>query len=373
MVALLAMEIGIIGLPGVGKTTLFNIVTHNAVKTGGFSTSNAPNIGVATVPDARLNWLSQLFKPKKTVFATVNFVDVAGLVEGATKKDSFSGQFLAQLRAVDALVHVVRVFVDAAVPHPAESIDPARDIHTVETELILGDMGVVEKRIERLQQDISKGRNRAEAEKEMAVMLRVQQHLETEQPLRGVVFNEEEERMLKGYTFLSAKPMLYALNLGEGQEFSPEMLPGMTVEERDGVLIVNGSPAIAFQGKLEEEIAQLPEDEVADFLEAMGITEPAAHRLIRTCYYALDVISFFTVGEDECRAWTTHRGDTAPVAAGRIHSDLERGFIRAEAFRYDDLRRLGSVQAVKEAGLFRLEGKTHVVEDGEILNIRFNV
>ncbi len=360
------MEIGIIGLPGAGKTTLFNIVTRNTVKTGSFSSSNAPNIGVAVVPDARLNWLSQLYKPKKTTFATVNFVDVAGLMEGATRTDSFSGQFLAQLRAVDALVHVVRIFDDPTVPHPSESIDPARDIHTVETELILGDMGVVEKRIERLRQDISKGRNRAEAEKELAVMLRVQQRLESEQPLRGMEFSEEEQRMLKGYTFLSAKPMLYALNLGEGQQFSPSMLPGMDVQERDGVLFVNGNAAIAFQGKLEEEIAQLPEEEVADFLQAMGIEEPAAHRLIRTCYYALDVISFFTVGEDECRAWTTHRGDTAPVAAGRIHSDLERGFIRAEAFRYEDIRRLGSLHAVKEAGLFRLEGKTHVVEDGEI-------
>jgi len=367
------MEIGIIGLPSSGKTTLFNIVTHNMVKTGNFSSSNAPNLGVATVPDARLSWLSQLYQPKKTTFTCVNFVDVAGLTEGATKKDAFSGQFLAQLRAVDALVHVVRVFDDAAVPHPAERIDPARDIHTVEIELLLGDMGVVEKRIERLRQDISKGRNRAEAEKELAVLLRVQGYLETEQPLRGIAFNEEEQRMLRGYTFLSAKPMLYALNLGEGQEFSPAMLPGMAVEERDGVLFVNDNPAIAFQGKLEEEIAQLPEEEVADFLQAMGIDEPAAHRLIRTCYYALDVISFFTVGEDECRAWTTHRGDTAPVAAGRIHSDLERGFIRAEAFRYDDLHRLGTVHAVKEAGLFRLEGKTHVVEDGEVLNIRFNV
>ena len=280
------MEIGIIGLPSSGKTTLFNIVTRNTVKTGSFSASNAPNIGVATVPDARLSWLSQLYQPKKTIYATVNFVDVAGLVEGATKKDSFSGQFLAALRAVDALVHVVRVFDDPAVPHPAERIDPARDIHTVETELLLGDMGVVEKRIERLQQDISKGRNRAEAEKELAVMLRVQQHLETEQPLRGMAFSEEEQRMLKGYTFLSAKPMLYALNLGEGQEFSPAMLPGMTVEERDGVLLVNGNPAIAFQGKLEEEIAQLPEEEVADFLRGDGHrracrTPPHPHLLLR--------------------------------------------------------------------------------------------
>ncbi len=254
------MEIGIIGLPGSGKTTLFNIVTHNAVKTGSFSGGNAPNIGVATVPDERLTWLSQQYQPKKTTYATVNFVDVAGLVAGATKKDTFSGQFLAALRAVDALVDVVRVFDDPSVALPEEGLDPARDIRTVETELLLGDMGVVEKRIERLQQDISKGRNRAEAEKELAVMSRLLTHLESEQPLRGITFSEEEQHMLKGYTFLTAKPMLYALNLGEGQEFSPAMLPGMTVAERDEVLFVNGNPAIAFQGKLEEEIAQLPED-----------------------------------------------------------------------------------------------------------------
>jgi len=367
------MEIGIIGLPSVGKTTLFNIVTKNFVKTGGYSTSDAPNMGVATVPDPRLSWLSEQFKPKKTTFAAINFIDVAGLVEGATKKDSFSGKFLASLRAVDALVHVVRCFEDDNVPHPMESIDPVRDISTVETELILGDMGVVEKRLERLESDISKGRNKAEAEKELPLLRRIYAHLESVQPIRGLELTADEEHMLKGYTFLTAKPMLYALNLGDGQSFSPELLPGLPVEERDGVLFVNGNATIAFQGKLEEEIAQLPEEEVADFLAAMDITEPAAHTLIRACYYALNVISFFTVGEDECRAWTTKRGDTAPVAAGRIHSDLERGFIRAESFSYDDLRRLGTVQAVKEAGLFKLEGKTHVVEDGEILNIRFNV
>lgn len=367
------MEIGIIGLPSVGKTTLFNIVTKNFVQTGVFSANDAPNIGVATVPDARLTWMSELYKPKKTTYATVNFVDVAGLVEGATRKDSFSGKFLAQLRAVDALVHVIRVFENPAVPHPSETIDPARDIHTVETELLLGDMGVVEKRIERLQQDISKGRNRAEAEKELLVIQRVQQCLEREQPLRNMEFTAEELRIIRGYTFLTAKPMVYAINLGEGQDISPELLPGMTVETRDEVLFINGVPTIAFQGTLEEEIAQLPDEEVAEFLNAMDIEEPAAHRLIRTCYYVLNVISFFTVGEDECRAWTTTRGDTAPVAAGRIHSDLERGFIRAEVFTYDALRQFGSVQAIKEAGLFHVEGKTHIVQDGEVLNIRFNV
>ncbi len=367
------MEIGIIGLPSVGKTTLFNIVTRNRVKTGGYAAGNAPNLGVATVPDARLTWLSEQFHPKKTTYATVNFVDVAGLVEGATKKDAFSSQFLAALRAVDALVHVVRVFDDPAVPHPNETIDPVRDIHTVDTELILGDMGVVEKRLERLQQDIAKGRNRAEAEKEQALFLRLQTCLEGEQPLRALEFSEQEKHALRGYTFLSLKPLVYAINLGEGQAFDPSMLTGLPTDTVDGVLRVNGNSALAFQGKVEEEIAQLPEEEVADFLEAMGIEEPAAHRLIRTCYYVLDVISFFTVGEDECRAWTTRRGDTAPMAAGRIHSDLERGFIRAESFTYADLRRLGTVAAVKEAGLFRLEGKDHVVEDGEILNIRFNV
>ena len=367
------MEIGIIGLPSVGKTTLFNIVTRQSVKTGSFSASAAPNMGVAIVPDARLAWLSALYKPKKTTYATINFIDVAGLVEGATKKDSFSGQFLASLRAVDALVHVVRAFEDANVPHPAESIDPARDLHIVDTELLLSDLGVVEKRITRLREDIGKNRNRAEAEKELTVLQRVLEHLESERPLRELEWSDEEQRLLRGFTFLTAKSLIYAINVGDGQEFTPAMLAGVPVEEKDGVLLVNGNPAIVFQGKLEEEIAQLPDEEVDEFLQAMGIAEPAAHRLIRTCYYALDVISFFTVGADECRAWTTKRGDTAPVAAGRIHSDLERGFIRAESFRYDDLRRLGSEHAVKEAGLFRLEGKTHVVEDGEILQIRFNV
>jgi GTP-binding protein YchF len=366
------MEIGIIGLATSGKTTLFNILTKNLVKTGGFG-GDAPNIGVAIVPDARLSWMSDLYKPKKTIFTAINVVDVAGLTEGANKKDSFSGKFLSALRAVDGLVTVVRLFKDSSIPHPMETINPARDISTMESELILGDLGVIEKRVERLQADISKGRNRAESEKELAVMKRLIDHLETETPLRLMELTEDENRMLKGFTFLSAKPMIYALNTSEGEDFTPDMLPGMKVEEKDGMLIINGNPAIVFQGKIEEEIAQLADEEVADFLEAMGITEPAAHRLIRTCYYTLDVISFFTVGEDECRAWTTKRGDTAPQAAGRIHSDLERGFIRAEVFTYDDLRRLGSEKAIKDAGLFRLEGKTHITQDGEILNIRFNV
>ena len=367
------MEIGIIGLSSVGKTTLFNIVTKNFAQTGGFSSADAPNIGTATVPDERLTWMAELYQPKSTVYTTITFIDVAGMVEGGTKKDSFSGKFLAQLRSVDALVHVVRLFEDENIPHPSDSIDAVRDIRSVESELIIGDMGVVEKRIERLKQDIERNRNRAEAEKELKVMNSVLAHLETEQPLRSYEFTPDELQMLKGYTFLSSKRMVYALNLGDGQQFTPDMLAGLEVTEKDGVMLVDGNPAIAFQGKLEEEIARLPEEEVAEFLEAMEIKEPASHQLIRTCFYALDQIIFFTIGKDECRAWTTKRGDTAPTAAGRIHSDLERGFIRAEVFTYEDLRRLKTEAAIKEAGLFRLEGKGHVVQDGEILNIRFNV
>ncbi|HOS42396.1 MAG TPA: 50S ribosome-binding GTPase, partial [Armatimonadota bacterium] len=260
------MEIGIIGLPGVGKTTLFNIVTRNCVKTGSFSASAGPNLGVATVPDARLAWLSDFFKPKKTTYATINFVDVAGLMEGAAKKDGFSAQVLGHLRAVDALVHVVRAFPDPAVPHPAETIDPARDIRTVDAELLLGDMAVAEARVARLREDIAKHRNRAQAEKELAVLERILARLEAEQPIRGLEFTEDAQRMIKGYTFLTAKPMIYALNLGEGQAFTPEMLAGLPLEERDGVTLVNGHPLIAFQGKLEEEIAQLPAEDVSEFL-----------------------------------------------------------------------------------------------------------
>jgi ribosome-binding ATPase len=372
LLPLSVMEIGIIGLPSVGKTSLFNIVTRAGAKTGMHGGGDA-NQGTATVPDERLDWLSALYKPKKHTPTTVGFVDVAGLVEGAATKDSFSGKFLASLRAVDGLVHVVRLFENDMFPHPADSLDAARDIRTVETELILGDLGVIEKRLERLAQDIQKNRNRAEAEREVTLFQHLQAHLETEQPLRTMELTPEEQHAMRGYTFLTAKPMIYAVNLGEGQELTDAAFGTLPVEHRDDVLLVNGVPTIAFQGELEAEIAQLPPEEVPAFLLEMGITRPAADTLIRTCFYALDVIAFFTVGEDENRAWTTGRGDTAPVAAGRIHSDLERGFIRAEVVAYADIRRLGTMHAVKEAGLFRIEGKNYIVKDGDILNIRFNV
>ena len=368
------MEIGIIGLPTVGKTTLFNIVTKNFVDTGFAAASSGPNIGVAKVPDARLDWLSEKFNPKKTTYATINFVDVAGITKSEGKNESsFSGQTLSALKAVDALVLVVRLFDDPSVPNINETLNAIRDISTVESELLLSDMQVAENRIARLEQDIVRNRNKKEAEQELPLIKRIHEHLSEMQPLRDLELAPDELKIIKGYTMLTLKPMIYAINMGEDDEFSADMVTGADVREENGVILINNTPTIAFKGKVEEEIAKLDDEEVAEFLSAMNILEPAASRLIRTAYYALDLISFFTVGEDECRAWTTVKGDTAPQAAGRIHTDLERGFIRAEAFTYDDLFKLGSVNAVKDAGLFRLEGKTHIVEDGEILNIRFNV
>jgi len=367
------MEIGIIGLSTVGKSTLFNIVTKNFVDTGFAAANTGPNIGVAKVPDVRLDWLRDKFNPKKTTYATINFVDVAGITEGEGKNESFSGQTLSALKAVDALIHVVRIFDDPTVPYSKDTIDPLRDISLVESELLLSDMAVAENRISRLEQDIARNRNKKEAEFELPVIKKIYEHLSEMLPVRTLKLTNEELKMVKGYTLLTLKPMIYAFNMGESDEFTTDMVVTADVREEDGLIFVNDTPTIIFKGKVEEEIARLSDEEVGEFLDAMGISESAASRLIRTAYHALDLISFFTVGEDECRAWTTTKGDTAPMAAGRIHSDLERGFIRAECFTYDDLYRLGGVNAIKDAGLFRLEGKTHIVEDGEIMNIRFNV
>ena len=367
------MEIGIIGLSTVGKSTLFNIVTKNFVDTGFASVNSGPNIGVAKVPDERLIWLHNKFSPKKTTHATINFVDVAGISQNDNKNESFDGKTLSALKAVDALIHVVRLFDDPAIPFAQETINSARDIATIENELLLSDLQITENRISRLEQDIARNRNRKEAEQELPLLKRIYEHLSSMLPLRTLEFNDDELKVIKGYTLLTLKPMIYAFNMGEDAEFVPDMVEGAVVKEEGDMLFINDTPTIVFKGKIEEEIAKLDDEEVAEFLLAMDIAEPAAARLIRTAYYALDLISFFTVGEDECRAWTTVKGDTAPMAAGRIHSDLERGFIRAECFSYDDLYRLGSVNAIKDAGLFRLEGKTHIVADGEILNIRFNV
>lgn len=356
------MKLGIIGLPQSGKTTLFNALTRGTQPTGLSAGKIEVHTAVVDVPDPRVDRLSAMFKPKKTIYAKVTYADVAGL-EGSAAKTGISGALLNQLTQMDGFIQVVRCFEDDAVPHPAGSIDPVRDIASMESELILNDLISVERKLERLTEEKKKGggRDRAAIERELGLFERFRAALAEEIPLRDVDVDAEEEKALASFGFLSRKPMLVVLNLSEGQ--TP---PAVHYPHRH-------SQVVALQGKLEMEIAQLPPEEAQAFLAEYGIEEPSLNRMIRLSYDLLGLQSFFTVGPDECRAWTVRRGATAPEAAGVIHTDLQKGFIRAEVVAYADLIALGGMNEVKAHGKLRLEGKEYIVQDGDILNIRFNV
>lgn len=352
------MKAGIIGLPSAGKTTIFNVLTRGKAAAGpGAGRRLEPNVGIVKVPDGRLDFLAAKFNPEKTTHATVEFVDVQGLVRG-------KGQdlVLAPVRGVDALVHVVRAFADESVPHSEGSVDPERDKRNLDYELMLADIGSIEKRIERLEKDLKKVKNPA-LEKELAYLRRAQAWLESEKPLREMEVSAEERKLVKGFAFLSEKPMIYVENIGE------EQLNRLRHVDRHGALRPNTDQTIIC-GKLEAEMAELSAEELKTFLADYGLTESGAERLIRTTYRLLGLISFFTVGEEECRAWTITRGTSAHNAAGVIHTDLADHFIRAEVCHYDDFMKYGTMHALKEKGLLRLEGKEYLVNDGDIITIR---
>ena len=356
------MRLGIIGLPQSGKTTLFNALTRGAQPTGVGSGKIEVHTAVVDVPDPRVDRLSAMFKPKKTIYAKVTYADIAGL-DGSAGKSGISGTLLNQLTQMDGLIHVVRVFEDESIPHPSGSIDPQRDIQAMDSEFILNDLISVERKLERLNEERKKGggRDKAVIEREIVLFQRMKDALEQEIPLRDIDLSEEEEKAFAGFGFLSRKPILIVLNLSEGQA-----APNITYAHKH-------SQVVSLQGKLEMEIAQLPPDEMKLFLDEYGIEEPSLNRMIRLSYDLLGLQSFFTAGEDECRAWTVARGATAPEAAGVIHTDLQKGFIRAEVVQYNDLIALGSIAEAKAHGKFRLEGKDYIVKDGDILNIRFAV
>jgi len=356
------MRLGIIGLPQSGKTTLFNALTRGTQPTGIATGRMEVHTAVVDVPDPRVDRLSAMFKPKKTIYAKVTYADVAGL-EGSSDKSGISGTLLNQLTQMDGFIHVLRVFEDEAVPHPAGSIDPARDLASMDGEFILNDLIAVERKLERLQEERKKGagRDKAVILAEQALFERFQAALGEEKPLRDLAITPEEERLLSGFGFLSRKPVLIVLNLSEGQK-----APTIPYDHQR-------SKMASLQGKLEMEIAQLPPDEMKLFLEEYGIEEPSLNRMIRLSYDLLGLQSFFTVGPDECRAWTVRLGATAPEAAGEIHTDLQKGFIRAEVVAYNDLVSLGGMAEARSHGKLRLEGKDYVVQDGDVLNIRFNI
>lgn len=359
------MDIGIIGLPGVGKTSFFNLLTGAGVEAG-YGGRAAANVGVGRVPDPRIDKLSAIFNPRKTTYATIRFIDVAGL-EKSQGGQSRTAEFLNAIRTVDCLVHVVRAFESDVVPHVEGSVDPLRDLETVQNELVLTDWSLVETRLERIAKSRTKN---PEAAKEEPVLRKCMEALENNQPLRNVQFTEEEERLLVGYTLFTRKPMIVVVNLDEDQLQSGEYPNKNGVEKWCQEQSV---PLLAISAQVELEISQLDEDDRTLFMKDYGLTETGIERLARAAYRHLGLISFFTVGEDEVRAWTIKEGSTAKEAGGKIHSDIARGFIRAEVTSYEDFMTYGSMAALKEKGLLRLEGKDYIVKDGDIMSFRFNV
>jgi ribosome-binding ATPase len=359
------MRLGIIGLPNSGKTTIFNALTRGDRPTGAVSSGKLEvYTAVVPIPDGRIDILSRMYNPKKTIYATITYTDIGGLEKGVGS-GGISGEMRNQLQQVDGFIHIVRIFEDPTVPHPEGSVDPARDVNTLDTEFLLADLIVIEKRIERLAEEQRKGKvlNKTAYEAESAILLRFKEQLDNAQPLRDLDVTEDELKIVRGYGMMSLKPMLVIFNTGEKHVEPSEIIEYQHKNTR----------LVSLQGRIESEIAQLEGDDQKMFLEEYGITEPSASRVIRESYDLMHIHSFFTVGEDEVRAWTVPVGATAQEAAGVIHTDLARGFIRAEVVPYADLIAAGNMAEVKRLGHMRLEGKEYVVKDGDILNIRANV
>jgi ribosome-binding ATPase len=358
------MKTGIIGLPQVGKTSLFKILTKADISSRAFANPREAHLGVAKVPDDRLDRLAALYSPKKLVHASVEYADVAAVGQEALKETAFT----ANLRGVDALAHVVRAFDDPSIPHVGE-IDPLRDTKTVDFDLIVSDLGQVEKRLERLEKDLKKMKN-AELEREFDLIQRARKHLETERPLREMEIAGDDEKRIRGFMFLSQKPILYVLNVNESTTLGDDLEKAVDKYNLREVASRKNAGATAICGKVEAELAEMSDEEAQEFLSSYGLKESGLTRLIRKTYELLGMISFFTVGEDECRAWTVPRGSRAQAAAGAIHSDLEKHFIRAETMHWDKLLEAGSETNARAKGTLRLEGKEYIVQDGDVMHIR---
>lgn len=365
------MQLGIIGLARSGKTTVFNAVTRGTATVGAYSSSNQPNVGVVNVPDERVDRLSEIYKPKKKTYATIQYVDFPAAGESFGKGQGPAGKFINDLGRMDALIHVVRAFDDETVPHPEISIDPDRDIVTMDLELAFADLAIIERRLQRLETELRsmKAGERDVPQRLKDLLLRLKGGLENETPIREMALTDEDWKLLEGTQFLTARPLLVVVNIGEDdlarrQELEAEYKGKYTGEGRDTAV---------FGGKFEMDLNELSEEDAAEFRESVGVTESGMAEAIRRSYALLGLISFLTAGPDECRAWTVRAGSPAPVAAGKIHTDLQRGFIRAEVIKFEDLVACGSEAEAKKRGLLRTEGKQYIVQDGDVLNILFNV
>ena len=357
------MNLGIVGLPNVGKSTLFNAITKAGAESANYPFCTIePNVGVVSVPDKRLDVLEKMYNTKKKVYTAVEFYDIAGLVKGASKGEGLGNKFLSHIREVSAIVHVVRCFDDTNVVHVEGSVDPIRDIETINLELIFADLEVLERRMERSLKQVRSGDKKAK--EEYALMEKVKEHLEKNLPIRTLEVTDEEEEIIKGLFLITSKPVLYACNISE-DDMMEGNLNNEYVQKVKEYAEGENSGVVVVCAKLEEELSGL-EDEY-------GLTESGLDKLIRASYKLLGLISYLTAGVQEVRAWTIKEGTKAPQAAGKIHSDIERGFIRAEIVAYDDLVECGSEAAAKEKGLYRLEGKEYVMKDGDVVNFRFNV
>ncbi|HMS59263.1 MAG TPA: redox-regulated ATPase YchF [Tepidiformaceae bacterium] len=365
------MQLGIIGLARAGKTTVFNAVTRGSAQVGAYSSSAQPNVGVVNVPDERVDRLAELYKPKKTTYASIQYVDFPAAGESFGKGEGPAGKLIQDIARTDALIHVVRAFEDETVPHPEVTLDPHRDIVTMDLELAFADLAIIERRIQRIDAEMRsiKAGERDLLQRTRDLLSRLKSGLENDIPIRAQDVSAEDEKLLEGTQFLTAKPLLLVINIGEA-----DLARRAEVEaEYRARYQAPGRDVAVFSGKFEMDLNELSDEDAAEFRASAGVTESGMASAIRMSYGLLGLISFLTAGHDECRAWTVGKGANAPEAAGKIHSDLRRGFIRAEVIRCEDLLAAGSEAEAKKKGLLRTEGKQYIVQDGDILNILFNV